>query len=152
MEFAYSLNSEQAGVVKDFVLAAAGGAKKGELVRLNSSGLAEKALASGNKGFGVVEGTEFTGLAQGGEYAATNASKTASVTGVATGVVKVRTDNSSVYRIAISAGSPVIGGSYDIAVDGTTGVQTLVGTTSHPQLKVVDIVGTTAFVTVVNAF
>lgn len=147
LEFAYALNSELTGVIKDFDVATAGDAKKGDLVRLNATtGKVEQAAAAGVKGFGVVEGTEFLGLGQGGTYAATAASATASASAT---TIKVRVDGTSVYRIPFT-GTPVIGGSYDIAV--ASGDQTLnAAATTNPQLKVVDIKGSVAYVTIINA-
>lgn len=148
LEFAYSLNSEQAGVIKDFQLdtlanyktAGTNGVTKGDAVQI-VSGLVRRAAAAANpKAFGVVEGVEFTGLAQGGVYAATNASQTASAGTSANGIVKVRVDSESVYRIPVNTGATVVvGGSYDIILDAA-GDQKIAATTANAQVKVIDTV------------
>lgn len=146
LEFAYSLNSEQAGVVKDFQLdtlanyktAGTNGVTKGDAVQLVSGLVRRAAAAASPKAFGVVEGVEFTGLAQGGNYAATNASQTASAVTSANGIVKVRVDSESVYRIPVNTGATVVvGTSYDIVLDAA-GDQKIAATTTNPQVKVID--------------
>jgi hypothetical protein len=167
LEFAYSLNSEQAGVIKDFPLdtlanyktAGTNGVTKGDAVQLVSGLVRRAAAAASPKAFGVVEGIEFTGLAQGGTYAATNASQTASVndtTKYANGVVKVRVDSDSVYRIALNSGTLApanIGTAYDLVLDAA-GDQKLALTTVNAQAKVIDYTTKNgvqyAFVTLVN--
>lgn len=155
-EFAYSLDGG-IGIVKDFALSAgynATVAKKGELVYVDSAtGYPVKVVAASTKCTGALEGVEFTGLvAQGQPYAATNASKTASVTGAANGIGKVRIGREAVYRVPVKSGATLtvanIGTTAGVLVDGN-GVQTIDTAAVGKPLTIVDISpdGKTAFVT-----
>jgi hypothetical protein len=150
--FAYTLNGDGAGVIKDFTLDTAGnygtgGVKKGDLV-IQSGGLLRKATAATTTGLGVgvIEGGEFTGLA-GSPYTAVNASQTASAINTSrnpNGVGKVRSDKSaSVYKVPVkngqTAGSANVGISYGIFVDANQDQQVdLTVVASTLQAKVLD--------------
>ena len=112
-QFAYALNGDGTGVVKDFPLDTVanygnGGAKKGDLV-INSSGLLRRAGITSTVAsvVGVLEGQEFLGLvAKGPPYAATNSSFTADAVDTSknpNGVGKVRFDKTaSVYKVPVA--------------------------------------------------
>lgn len=147
--FAYTLTGDSANVIKDVPVDTAGNfavanRKKGTLVKM-VAGLAQAAGtgAAGVGGIGVMEGEEFTGLiAQGQPYAAKNTSFTASITDTTAfpnGMVKVRMDKTSVYKVkgSVAAANSHIGGQYGITL--TAGDQTVnIADTTN---KVVTVVG-----------
>lgn len=164
-QFAYALNGDGTGVVKDYPLDTVGnyGAtpKKGDLVFL-SAGKLRKVVAATPSGsaIGNLEGQEFLGLvAQGQPYAATNSSFIANATDATknpNGVGKVRQDKTaSVYKVnakaATTIGAANIGVAYGIAVDGNgdQSIDTANTTTTH--VRVIDYTpdGLYAFVTLV---
>lgn len=171
LEFAYSLDGSGISNIKDFPLdvqnssaagynngitSCAAPAKKGDLVYLNAGLLRRCYAAASLKAIGIVEGLEFLGLAQGGLYAATNANggfavNAQDITKNPNGVGKVRVESDSVYRITASGALAAanVGVSYGVTVNTTTGDQTLnLADTTNAVLKVIDYVGTTAYVTV----
>ena len=149
--FAYTLDGDSTGVVKDYPLDTIGnfpvaGQLKGTLVKL-ASGLLQRCGtgAAGTGGIGVMEGIEFTGLiAQGQPYAAKNTSFTASITDTtryANGMGKVRIDKTSaVYKVKASAAvtNSHVGGKYGITLTGTDQIVNLADTTNQA-VTVVDI-------------
>lgn len=165
-QFAYALNGDGTGVIKDFPLDTlanygTGGAKKGDLVFL-SGGKLRRTLAATATGTsaGILEGQEFTGLvAQGQPYAAANSSFVADATNATknpNGVGKVRFDKTaSVYKVPVKAGQTAapanIGLSYNIFVDANNDQQADLSLTTVPHVKVVDYTtdGKFVFVTIV---
>lgn len=164
-QFAYKMDGQSVGVVKDFLLdtltnyqngTGTNGVKKGDLVILNN-GLVRRAASTSTAAIGVVEGTEFTGLvAQGQPYAATNSSFTAEAidtTKYPNGVVKVRYHADAVYRVPVKSGQTAtnanIGNLYGIATDAS-GDQTVdLTNTTNTLVRIVEISkdGKTVFVT-----
>jgi hypothetical protein len=161
-QFAYALDGEASSIIKDFPLDTTanygtGGMLKGDLVILNA-GLLRKATATTTSGtsLGVTEGKEFTGISQGGDYAATNSSFTAKVTDTTNfpnGVGKVRIDKSSViFRVPVKSGQTLSnanrGVSYGIFVDANNDQQLDTTNTTATLCKVIDFApdGKTAFV------
>lgn len=168
--FAYSLDGEGAGTITDQALDTAtnykngvgtNGVTKGDLV-FQAAGLVKRTInAATPKAIGVVEGTEFLGLVAAGQpYAAAAASFTAqsqNTTLYPNGVVKVRRDPSSVYKIAIKTGSTATvanrGIAYGISQDAA-GDQTLdITNVTNIIAKIEDITadGKFAFVTLIPA-
>jgi hypothetical protein len=165
--FAYTLNGDGAGVLKDYPLdttanyktgAGTNDLKKGDLVFL-SSGLLRRATAATatGLGIGVIEGGEFTGLA-GAPYTAVNASQTAQVINTSknpNGVGKVRSDKTaSVYKIPVNSGVATnanIGLSYQIILDAAGDQKADLTLTTIPVVKVMDYTpdGKFVFVTLV---
>lgn len=136
-EFAYSFNDSL--VVKDYEADAAYTPKKGDFVVVNGSGKIVKLVAlTGTTVTGMVEGGEFTGLAEGNQYAATNASSTADASKKK--IVKVRVGKEVVYRIP-KGDATVVGSAVGIDANGAANV----GATAKP-FKVVEIEGAYAFV------
>lgn len=168
--YAYSLDGDAAGVVKDYAMdtstnyingsGSTVAPNKGDLVFLNA-GLVRKAVAATASGsaIGVAEGGEFIGLvAQGQPYAATNSSFTASsinTTKNPNGVVKVRNDKAAmVFKVPVNSGSAAnanIGVAYGIAVTGTGDQKVDLTNTTTTHVKVVDYTpdGSYVFVTLV---
>lgn len=166
-QFAYSLDGSAVSNVKDFPLdtlanyksgAGTNDVKKGDGVLLNAGLIRRQANVASPKIIGVVEGVEFTGLvAQGQPYAATNSSFTASATDTTrypNGVVKVRIESDSVYRIPLKTGQTAtnanVGVAYGLSLDAA-GDQTVdITNVSNLAVKIVDISkdGKTAFVIV----
>jgi hypothetical protein len=168
--YAYSLDGDGAGVVKDYPLdtlanyqngTGTNGVKKGDLVFLNAGLLRRVATgtASGSA-IGVCEGGEFTGLvAQGQPYAAANSSFNANsinTTKNPNGVGKVRNDKiSMVFKVPVKSGQTAananIGVAYGIYTDaaGDQTVDLTNTTTTH--VKVLDYTpdGKSVFVTLV---
>jgi hypothetical protein len=165
-QFAYSLNGDGTGVVKDYPLDTVGnygtgGAKKGDLVFL-SAGKLRRVLAATPTGtaLGNLEGQEFLGLvAQGQPFAAVNSSFTAdaiNTTKNPNGVGKVRPDKTAaVYKVPVKAGQTAapsnIGIAYNIFVDANNDQQADLSLTTVPHVKIVDYTtdGKFVFVTIV---
>jgi hypothetical protein len=165
-EVAYSLKGEVLAPAKDFPLDTVanygtGGAKKGDLVINNGGNLRRAVIASTVASVvGVLVGKEFMGLvAQGQEYAATNASITASALGNANGTGKVILDKSVVYRVPVAQAGAIQtataahrNATFAIAVVNNDQQIDLNNTAGSTQLvKVVDIApnGKSVFVTLV---
>jgi hypothetical protein len=132
--FAYTLQGDGADVVTDKPLDTAtnyknavgtNGVTKGDLVHLASGLLVRsKNVTTPPKAYGVLEGTEFVGLAAGGTYAAVNSSFNANsinTTRNPNGVGKVRHDPNAVYKVPLKAGqtatNAMVGVSYGISQD-----------------------------------
>lgn len=130
--FAYSLDGNHAGPVVDLPqdtnanyrnTVGTSNVTKGDLVFLNAGLLKRTINAATPKASGVVEGTEFLGLVAAGQpYAAAKGSFNAAAENLTlfpNGVVKVRRDPLSVYKVAASSGQTAtvanIGGSYGIS-------------------------------------
>lgn len=179
LEFAYALDGSVISSIKDFPLDVAGTAssgyntgisgltgtnpyfpKKGDLVYLNAGLLRKGYNVASPKSHGIIEGFEFTGIGQAAtstnpnNYAATNASSTASITNTTkypNGLAKIRVETDSVYRVPVNSGTcgnANVGNSYNIVL-GTDGDQKIDLTLStNPVFKVVDYSpdGKTAFV------
>lgn len=150
-EFAYALDGAAVSTIKDFPLdtlanyqsgAGTNGFKKGDLVSLNASGKIIRTKAADTKAIGVVEGFEFTGLvAQGQPYAATRASFTDSAQDTSkypNGVVKIRVESDSVYRVPVSGSAPVLGTAYAIVLDAAGDQKVNQASVVNPLVKVVD--------------
>ncbi len=158
--FAYTLDGDSTGVVKDFpldtaanynVTAGAGtnGVTKGDLV-FQVAGLLRRNGTATGAGIGVLEGQEFTGLVAAGQpYAAVNSSFTASAidaTRYPNGVGKVRNDKSStVFKVpvfqtgaVVTATNAHIGGSYCLGITAAGDQQVDLNTTTTPAVKVID--------------
>lgn len=142
-EFAYSLDGGL--VVKDFEIDSSYTApKRGDFVVLNASGKIVKTVAlTGTAITGVLEGQEFTGLvAQGQPYAATNTYPLADA--AKRSIVKVRIGKEAVYRVPVgNATAANIG-----AVVGFTSAGAVDTAATAKPLKVLDVQGAYAFVTV----
>ena len=164
-QMAYSLDGSGISSIQDFALdtvanyqASAGtnGYKKGDLVALNASGKVIRANAASAKAIGVVEGFEFLGLvAQGQPYAATRASFNDSAqdtTKYPNGIVKVRVETDTVYRLPYTGGTPVVGTAYAIVLDAAGDQKLNTGSVANPLVKVVDVDTATgnAFVTMAS--
>lgn len=156
---AYSMTGDLASPIKDLPLdtntnylnGASGvtAPKKGDLVMMTASGLVKRckagAIGAGNAIIGVLESKEFMGLvAQGQPNAAVNssfASEALNTTKFPNGVGKVRMDKQVVYKVALKAAAadPVLNLAYGIAVDGTTGDQTVdTADTTNTYVTIVD--------------
>lgn len=164
-QFAYSLDSSAISTIKDFPLdtvvnyqnaVGTNGVKKGDLVFLNAGLVRRTTNVATPKAIGIVEGTEFLGLvAQGQPMAAVEAAQTAqavSTTRNPNGVVKVRVESDSVYRVPVKSGQTAaqanVGGQYGISQDAA-GDQTIDLTqVTNILVKVVDysVDGKTVFV------
>jgi hypothetical protein len=154
-QFAYSLDGSAVSNIKDFPLdtvanyksgAGTNDVKKGDGVLLNAGLIRRQANAASPKIIGVVEGLEFTGLVASGQpYAAVNSSFTASATDTTkfpNGVVKVRVESDSVYRIPVTSGQTAtnanLGVAYGISLSAA-GDQTVdLTNTTNLAVKVVD--------------
>jgi hypothetical protein len=168
--FAYSLDGEHAGAVVDQALDTAtnykngvgtNGVTKGDLV-FQAAGLVKRTInAATPKAIGVVEGTEFLGLvAPGQPYAAAKGSFTAqadNTTLYPNGVVKVRRDPSSVYKVPVKAGQAATvanrGIAYGISQDAAGDQSLDLTQTANALLKIEDIApdGKFVFVTIIAA-
>lgn len=156
-EFAYSLDGSHVSSIKDFAADTAtnykngvgtNGVTKGDLVYLDTTtGLVRRTINQASpKASGVVEGTEFTGLVAAGQpYVATNASVTASATNTTrypNGVVKLRTESDSVYRVPVksgqSASAAIVGKAYGISQDATGDQSVDLTQTTNTVVKVLD--------------
>lgn len=164
-QMAYSLDGSGVSSIQDFPLdtlanyqsgAGTNGYKKGDLVSLNAGGKIYRTKAADVKAIGVIEGFEFTGLvAQGQPYAATRASWNDSAqdtTKYPNGVVKVRVETDTVYRIPYTGGTPVIGTAYAIVLDAAGDQKLNVASVVNPLVKVVDVdtATTMAYVTMAS--
>lgn len=161
-EFAYALDGSSVSTVKDFPLDTVGTSsagynvgianttkpRRGDCVFLVAGKMRKQYDVATPKPVGVIEGFEFTGLADTGLYAATNASITAdavNTTKFPNGVAKVRVESDSVYRISPKTGQTVtaamIGGSYNIFVDTANNNDQQIDTTlsTNACVKVVDV-------------
>lgn len=133
--------------------------KKGDPAFQFTNGLTRRAVPATTKLTGVVEGVEFTGLANGGVYAATNSSFNAhavDATNFPNGVVKVRVDNDAVYKIPVTGGTASnanLGIGYAIALDAAGDASVNIGSTTNPLVKVIGFEksGTVALVTLTVA-
>jgi hypothetical protein len=123
---------------------------KGDPVFLNA-GLVRRAGSATAKLQGVVEGIEFTGLAQAGAYAATNSSFNSHVvdtTNFPSGVAKVRIDADAVYKVPVTggtAGNANIGTAYNIGLTAAGDASVNIGATTTPILKVIGVAPGGAF-------
>jgi hypothetical protein len=163
-EFAYALDGSTVSNIKDFPLDAVGVSssgynigianttkpKKGDCVFLVSGKMRKQYDVATPKPVGVIEGFEFTGLAQAGDYAATAANAGFAVSALDTvkypnGVAKVRIEADSVYRISPKAGQTVtaglIGGSYNVFIDtaNNNNQQIDITASTNAVVKVVDV-------------
>lgn len=165
--YAYNLPATGFGVVVDLPLetltnyknaVGTNGFTKGDAVT-TVAGLLKRSKddATANKITGVLEGIEFLGLADGGTYAATNASFNASAidtTAFPNGVGKVRMDSNAVYRVPVKAGQTAANAnlqvSYGLSQDAA-GDQTvdLTNITTNVKVKVIGFTkdGKSVFVT-----
>jgi hypothetical protein len=154
LQMAYSLDGSGISSIQDFALqtvalyqagAGTNGYKKGDLVALDATGKIIRVNAGSTKAIGVVEGFEFLGLvAQGQPYAATRASFNDSAqdtTKYPNGVVKVRVETDTVYRVPISgtASSVIAGTAYAIILDAAGDQKLNQASVVNPLLKVVDV-------------
>lgn len=164
--FAYGLDGDSPGSLKDFTPAQAGdtdatntsaaagvyAAHKGDIVAFNDQNRVAGAVVAATSVIGVCEGGNFLGLATGGTYAATSA-----MTGTnsqKSAIAKVRTAYNAVYRINYTGTDPVIGSSHPFKiVSGDYQLDTADTVGSTKLLKVVDVdtVNKNAFVTIANA-
>lgn len=136
--FAYSLDGTGIAA-QDFDLTAAGTYTPafGDMVRFDANGkiVAKHVVGdAASSKLGVAVGTNFTGLAQGGTYAATTVSTYNPST-----IGKVYTDPNAVYRVNITNSDPiVVGTSYGIAT--VSGDQQLnpAATSANNEFMVVD--------------
>jgi hypothetical protein len=164
LSFAYSLDGSGLSSIQDFPLdtvsnyqsgAGTNGFKKGDMVSLNASGKTIRTKAADTKSIGVVEGFEFTGLvAQGQPYAAARASWNDSAqdtTKYPNGVVKVRVETDSVYRVPYTGGTPIIGTAYAIVLDAAGDQKLNVASVVNPLLKVIDVDTATTMAYVIMA-
>lgn len=164
--FAYSLDGSAVSNVKDFALdtvanyqagSGTNGYKRGDLVALSAAGKITRANAASTKAIGVVEGFEFTGLvAQGQPYAAVRSSFNDSAqdtTKYPNGVVKVRVESDSVFRLPISgtASSVIIGQAYAIILDAAGDQKLNQASQANPLVKVIDVDVANAWAFVTNA-
>lgn len=143
-QFAYNVDGGNT-VTKDYPLDStynATTAKKGDWVVLNGSGKIVKVVAgTGTTVTGLLEGVEFTGLVAGTPWA----TKTASVTGMADGMAKVRLGKENVYRMPIGNATAAFIGQ-PVGNDANNAVAT--GATAKP-FRLVDVQGTDAFVQII---
>lgn len=150
-EFAYALDGAAISTIKDFPLetlanyksgAGTNDWKKGDLVSLNASGKIIRTKAADAKAIGVIEGFEFTGLvAQGQPYAASRASfldSAQDTTRYPNGVVKVRIESDSVYRVPVTGSAPTLGTAYAIVLDAAGDQKVNQASVTNPLVKVVD--------------
>lgn len=161
--FAYSLGADNATSVVDLPLdtlanykntAGTNGVTKGDLVFIDAtSGLVKRVLqAAGAVAHGVLEGTEFTGLAVGNKYEATNSSYTSEQFSgkFPNGVGKIRRGDFNVYKAPVKAGTTAtaanIGKKYALAIDAA-GDQTVdVATVTNGVVEVVNFTADGKFV------
>ncbi len=166
--FAYTLDGEPTTAVSDHALetvtnykngVGTNGVTKGDLV-FSAAGLIKRTInAATPKAIGVVEGTEFLGLVAAGQpYAAAKGSFNASAidtTLYPNGVVKVRRNPSSVYKIPVATTATVAnrGISYGIVQDAAGDQKLDLTNTTNVILKIEDITadGKFAFVTIIPA-
>jgi hypothetical protein len=152
--FAYSLDGSGISSIQDFALntvalyqsgSGTNGYKKGDLVALDATGKVIRANAASTKAIGVVEGFEFLGLVASGQpYAATRASfndSSQDTTKYPNGVVKVRVETDTVYRLPISgtASSVIVGAAYNIILDAAGDQKLNQALQTVPLVKVVDV-------------
>lgn len=161
-EFAYSLDGSAISSIADMPLDTIGTSssgynagiantvkpQKGDCVFLSGGKIRKQYDVAAPKALGVIEGFEFLGLANNGDFAATNSSFTSGATDTTkypNGIAKIRIEGDSVYRVSPKSGQTVatsnIGNGYNIFVDTANNNNQLIDITlsTNPVVKVVDV-------------